>query len=138
MQSVSFNTGEKVLIKATILDAGTPPVAFDVLPEGATLTFESSAPNIGRMEVRPDGLSAYIRSDGVGGGIVTVKPGGTIAAFPADQIEFTIINAQPGQLNLTVSLPESEAEAPPADTGGTNTGSGGTTPVDPNAGGTGG
>jgi len=103
---VVMSDQQKVAIGATILDADGQP--FAALPDGATLSFDSSDPAVAVVTVRPDGMNADIGSGKVGTAVVTITAGGSISGLAGDVVNVTVKNSVPGSLNLTVGAPESE------------------------------
>jgi len=106
--SVQMTTAQTVAIGVTILDQGKPPQPFDTLPDGVTITFTSSDPNIAPVTVRPDGMNADVASEKVGTATITVHADGLATAVLDDTVTITIKNAAVGSLNLTVGAPTDE------------------------------
>lgn len=101
-------------VGVTILGAGTPPVPYASaaeLPEGWSVSFESSDATVVGVTVRADGLNADLTSDGIGTATVTVKvtkPDGTFLAGTPDETIVEVRNALPGQANVSFGAPVAE------------------------------
>ena len=104
--NVEMTDRQKVAVGCTILDEDGQ--AYPSLPEGGTLTFESSNPAVADVVVRPDGLNADIGSGQVGTADITITPGGTLASFPVDVVHVNVKLSAPGSLNTSVGAPEAE------------------------------
>lgn len=109
MQPITMTTAEKVKIRVTILDQGSPPVPITTMPEGSSVVFESS--NLEAVTIEPvedDPFACYLRSPNVGLSTVTVTGTGEFASLPPDSGPVEVRNSQPGSFNTTVGAPEPE------------------------------
>ena len=108
--SVALTNKQKVSGGVTILDEDGQP--FDALPEGVTLSFVSSNPDVVGVAVRPDGMNVDLSTGRNGNATLTVhvegmtKPDGS--PIPDDVTNITVVNSKPGALNFTLGAPEDE------------------------------
>jgi hypothetical protein len=106
---MTMTSSQKIPVGVTILDEGGE--AFATVPEGYTVSFESSNPSVVGVSVRPDGLNADLSSDDIGTSTVTVtviKPDGSHLNGSPDVTDITVVNAAPNSANVTFGAPEEE------------------------------
>lgn len=90
----------------TILDEDGQP--FASLPDGFSLAFNSSDPNVADFTVGPDGMNGDITSGQVGTATITASVNFPDGTLKADSISVSVTNSAPGVPNFTAGMPIDE------------------------------
>jgi hypothetical protein len=78
------------------------------LPSGATMTYESSNPDVAGVVLLEDGFHADVTSGQNGTAIITGTGHGFDPELPPDTMEVTVTNSKVKSLNLTAGEPRDE------------------------------
>lgn len=108
--SIQLTNKQKVSGGVSILDEDGQP--FTSLPEGVSLAFTSSDPEVLGVSVRADGMNVDLSTGKNGSAVLTVHVDGMTmpdgSPIPDDVTNVSVVNSKPNALNFTLGAPEDE------------------------------